>query len=395
MKKIIFLIIFLLTLSFSNGENVNIDNKISFNLEFDKYFREDLNNYVYIKTATNIRKEANTKSKIIKRVSSNNKLPILEEIKDINNKVTWYKVKLDDNRIGFVSAKIVLKRGFNWQKATRRAIELNNFINLAISNNKAIYYIDCYQSLSTTTDGKIDEYGNAANQSIKAYYDNNKYINLQDRSIFTIESEDEKSIYIKTFSYGERLYRLNKNVRRMIKNSNITTEINKFIYVDRKSQTQITLERNEESGIFNVNAVGFVTTGITGGKGFVTPYGDYLVAYTKPIMKYVSDFEVEEILDKIGNVIETKPKIVGEAKMAIRFSGGGYLHGIPATYGDGIEERKKHTESKLGTFELSHKCVRHADDLIKYVYNWVNEDGIKDKKSGFIYPKEAVIVMVE
>lgn len=384
MKKIYILLMLILFTSFSN--------EVTLNLKFDKYFNEELNSYVYITKNMNIREEASTKSKIISKAKPKDKLPLLEEVLDSKGKTTWYKIKIDGKE-GYVFAKNNKKRGFDWQNASEEANKINDMILEGIKENKKIYYLDYYQSLLLETDGVDDKYGNSANQSIKAYYDNNKYINLQDRALVFIEREDDKYIYIKTLSYGDDIYKVSKKFKKRFKESKLDKLVNKFIYIDRNSQTQITLERNEDN-IYNVNAVGYITSGVAGGYGFVTPYGDFLVAYTKPIMKYASDTQTEEVLDSKENVVKKKPVIIGEAKMAIRFSGGGYLHGIPATYGDNIEARKKYTESKLGTVELSHKCVRHADDLINYVYDWVNEGAKRDKKSGFIYPLEPVIVIV-
>ena len=113
-------------------------------------------------------------------------------------------------------------------------------------------------------------------------------------------------------------------------------------------------------------------------------------------MAYASDTETEEILNSKGEVIGKRPIVIGDARNAIRFSGGGYIHGIPSTFEpkDNREKRKKITESKLGSIPLSHKCVRNDDEIIKYIYDWVN-GGNKIQKNGFTYPAKNVIVIVE
>lgn len=374
---------------------VEDDIKYSLNLEFDKYFDEDLNHFVYVKNSVNLREKPTTKSKLITKLKPKDKLKVLGLIKALDGS-KWYEV-VYNNQKAYLHSAYVIKRDFNWQKAIKKAEKINEFINQAIENNEKIYFINSYVSLNTETTGKKDKYGNAANQSIRAYYNDNKdYINLQDRALFKIIGEDDRYFLIKTISYGDTIYKVPKNYKKNIVESNINSEINKFIYVDRHSQTQIAIEKNKETGIFNVNSVNYVTTGISKGTGFVTPYGDYLVAYTKPIMAYVSDTEKEPILDKNGNQIGEKPIIVGDAKKAIRFSGGGYLHGIPSAYEpkENREARKKVTASKLGTIPLSHKCVRNEDDAIEYLYNWVNGKN-KISKKLYTYPEENVIVMVD
>lgn len=65
------------------------------------------------------------------------------------------------------------------------------------------------------------------------------------------------------------------------------------------------------------------------------------------------------------------------ANYGIRFSGGGYLHGIPLKDESveklGSEEkviaRKKISELNLGTFRASHKCVRNVDEFESFLYH--------------------------
>lgn len=396
------LLIFLLFISLNIFSNDNIDyiekfennlEGISFDVKFDKYYDEDMQHFVYINNNSNIRELPTTKSKIVKKIRKGSKLPVIALVKDLYNDDKWYEIKDEDNRY-YIHSKIVIKREFNWEKAVERARKINEFIELSNMDNLDIYYINSYVSLDTETTGKKDKFGNPANQSIKAYDDKGDYINLPDRTLVNIVGEKEEYILIKTLSYGDEIYKVSKKDRRKIRKTNIVSNINKFIFIDRKSQNQITIERDPLTDIYNINTVAYVTTGITKGVGFVTPYGDFLVAFTKPVMLYADDYEKEEIFDENGNKIGEKPIIIGDANFAIRFSGGGYLHGIPSTYGDNREERKKNTESKLGTIELSHKCVRHADDVIEYVYKWVNGNN-KRNKNGHTYPEENVMVIVE
>ncbi|WP_066900808.1 L,D-transpeptidase family protein [Streptobacillus notomytis] len=369
---------------------------ITLNLEFDKYFDKNLNQFAFIKATTNIRDLPSTKdSKVVGKIKNGIRLPLLGVIKGDDEK-EWLEVMYKDEK-HYIYAKNAEIRGFNWQKAVEKANKVNDFIISAIKDEKDIYYLHSYISLNIESDGKEDKYGNVSNQSIRAYYDNNKeYINLPDRSLFTLEGEDDNYVHIKTLSYGDEIYKIPKMYIRRLKKSNISEIINKFIYIDRNSQTQVSIERNKETNIFNVNTVGYVTTGTTKGVGFVTPYGDFLVAYTKPVMLYTSDFEREDILNSNGEKIGERPIIIGDAKFAIRFSGGGYSHGIPSTFEpkENRKERKKMTESKLGTIPLSHKCVRNADDVMEYLYKWVNGNG-KTDKNGFTYPEENVIVIVD
>ena len=354
-------------------------NEYTLNLKFDKYFNKEFNHFVYLNKQTAIKSAAISNSKTIKILNKGTKIAYKGKVigKDKNE---WYMIIYNKN-IAYIPKNSGIMRAFNWQKAVKLGNAINIFIENTLNEGKKIYYIDVY-NLVSSTDDKADKYGNLDNQSIKAYTDKLSFINLADRSLFTIVKEDSKFVYIKTMAYGEEIYKIPIKNKRYIRRLNITDDVNKFIYVDRHSQTQVTIERNRETGVFNVNNVGYVTTGLSSGAGFVTPKGIYTVAYTKPVMPYTSDTDPK--------------KIVGDAKYAIRFSGGAYLHGIPSTYDpkESREERKKITASHLGTIPLSHKCVRNEDDSIYYLYKWVNGNN-KIQKSGFTYPEENVIVIVD
>ena len=382
--------------SYTYIENYVTENpNYTLDVKMKKHFNEELNYHIYIRQAVNLRKNPNIKDKVLKKLPIGYKIGTTGLVKAKDGS-KWYEVTYNKEKY-FIPSTAGIKRAFNWQRAVEKADKINMFISNALNSNKDIYYVDSYVSLNTGTEGKKDKFGNAANQSIKAYYNNNKdYINLPDRALFTIVGTDSKYISIKTMSYGDEIYKIPVAFKSRIKKSNIKSSVNKFIYIDRHSQTEVVIEKNKETGIFNVNTVGYVTTGINKGVGFVTPYGDFLVAYTKPVMAYASDTETEEILNSKGEVIGKRPIVIGDARNAIRFSGGGYIHGIPSTFEpkDNREKRKKITESKLGSIPLSHKCVRNDDEIIKYIYNWVN-GGNKIQKNGFTYPAENVIVIVE
>ena len=391
MKKYTLLIFFIAfpLLSFTVEETVN--NKENIVVEEVKEISEKkirtneytlnlkFNHFVYLNKQTAIKSAAISNSKTIKILNKGTKIAYKGKVigKDKNE---WYMIIYNKN-IAYIPKNSGIIRAFNWQKAVKLGNAINIFIENTLNEGKKIYYIDVY-NLVSSTDDKADKYGNLDNQSIKAYTDKLSFINLADRSLFTIVKEDSKFVYIKTMAYGEEIYKIPIKNKRYIRRLNITDDVNKFIYVDRHSQTQVTIERNRETGVFNVNNVGYVTTGLSSGAGFVTPKGIYTVAYTKPVMPYTSDTDPK--------------KIVGDAKYAIRFSGGAYLHGIPSTYDpkESREERKKVTASHLGTIPLSHKCVRNEDDSIYYLYKWVNGNN-KIQKSGFTYPEENVIVIVD
>lgn len=156
--------------------------------------------------------------------------------------------------------------------------------------------------------------------------------------------------------------------------------VQKYIFIDRKNQNLFAFEKNSETGIYTVLRTALVTTGKNGKYGFETPFGNFLVAISKPLMAYTSDIDTTQI--------------IGDARYATRFTGGAYIHGIPSLYEpkETRNARKSITESKLGTYPLSHKCVRIKDGVAKYIYTWLGAK--KVNKAGHRTPVEPVIVIV-
>ena len=85
--------------------------------------------------------------------------------------------------------------------------------------------------------------------------------------------------------------------------------------------------------------------------------------------------------------------IGGVAKFAVRFSGGGYLHGIPVNTHFKGETALTDTAAKIGTYKESHKCVRHFDDQVGFIVDWVNA-GSKIKDGDNTIPEEPVVAIV-
>ena len=63
----------------------------------------------------------------------------------------------------------------------------------------------------------------------------------------------------------------------------------------------------------------------------------------------------------------------GYARYAIRFSGGGYLHGTPINYDEEINKEffMKQKETTLGTFTGTRKCIRTTEEHAKFLFDWM------------------------
>lgn len=384
MKKIFGLLILLSTFSYSFEYLKKFSDErpkhIEFDFKFNKYVPKDKDHYVFTKKKVNLREKPGITSAVISTLNMHKTLKVIGLVEN-GKKEKWYEVVTQKGKIAYVRKDMVIKREFDFITAVDKAINFNEFIEKNVGNIKVINkYIPLSDEVVSI---KKDKFGNRGSQSVKIYSDKElkNFIYLPDRSLFVILDQNEKYFTILTSAYGSDKYYMPKSNLKYIKDSGITEYINKFIFVSKNSQNQITYERNSQTGMYNILSVGYVTTGKDSEFGYSTPKGEFLVAISKPLMAYTSDIE--------------KDKIVGDALYAVRFSGGAYLHGIPSMYEpkENREARKNITASKLGTYPLSHKCVRNQDDSIKFIYDWIGSK--KVNKAGHRTPEEPVIVIVD
>ena len=357
---------------------------LTFNYKYKKNSPIDMDEFIFIKTASNIRKEPNAKSSILKKANYSNKFKVVGKVKTNSSEGSseWYEVYFD-GKLGYVLAANAIKRKFDWEDMVKKIEKENNFLKKAANNGQTVYVLDDYTPLGGGSGSSKDKFGNRENQSERGYLNSNftgSFINIPDRSLMTIVEETKNYLKVRIDAYNGEYY-IKPSIKRLLKNSRINGEITRFIYVDRSSQNEMIVEKNEGTNTWNVVTTSFVTTGKDAGNSYATPYGNFLIAYGKPVMQYT------------GSDNKT---IVGDAKNAIRFSGGGYMHSIPATFEPKatIEQRKAVTARKIGTFEESHKCIRHYDDQIKFIYNWLGNSS-PGHKLGYRTPSVPTVMIVK
>ena len=356
---------------------------LTFNYKYDKNSPKDMDDFVFIKTATAVRKEPNTKSGVLKNAAYSHKYKVIGKVKTNvpGGTAEWYEVYFD-GKLGYVLAANAIKREFDWNDMMKRAEKTNNFIKEAVAKNQKIYVLDDYTPLGGGNGSSKDKYGNKENQSERGYLSSSfkEFINIPDRSIMTITEETDKYIKVKIDVYDDKEYYLQKSNKKLLKDSGIKEEISRFIYVDRHSQNEMIIEKNKGSNSWNVVTSSFVTTGKDGNGSYATPYGVFHVAYSKPVMQYTG----------------SAGTVVGDAKNAVRFSGGGYMHSIPSLFEpkETRSQRKAVTAKKIGTYPESHKCIRHYDDQIKFIYDWLGNASPGDK-NGFRVPEVPTVMLVK
>ena len=356
---------------------------LTFNYKYDKNSPKDMDDFVFINTATAVRKEPNTKSGVLKNAAYSHKYKVIGKVKTNipGGTAEWYEVYFD-GKLGYVLAANAIKREFDWNDMMKRAEKTNNFIKEAVAKNQKIYVLDDYTPLGGGNGSSKDKYGNKENQSERGYLSSSfkEFINIPDRSIMTITEETDKYIKVKIDVYDDNEYYLQKSNKKLLKDSGIKEEVSRFIYVDRHSQNEMIIEKNKGSNSWNVVTSSFVTTGKDGNGSYATPYGVFQIAYSKPVMQYTG----------------SAGTVVGDAKNAIRFSGGGYMHSIPSLFEpkETRSQRKAVTAKKIGTYPESHKCIRHYDDQIKFIYDWLGNASPGDK-NGFRVPEVPTVMLVK
>ena len=356
---------------------------LTFNYKYDKNSPKDMDDFIFIKTATAVRKEPNTKSGVLKNAAYSHKYKVIGKVKTNvpGGTAEWYEVYFD-GKLGYVLAANAIKREFDWNDMMKRAEKTNNFIKEAVAKNQKIYVLDDYTPLGGGNGSNKDKYGNKENQSERGYLSSSfkEFINIPDRSIMTITEETDKYIKVKIDVYDDKEYYLQKSNKKLLKDSGIKEEVSRFIYVDRHSQNEMIIEKNKDTNSWNVVTSSFVTTGKDGNGSYATPYGVFHVAYSKPVMQYTG----------------SAGTVVGDAKNAVRFSGGGYMHSIPSLFEpkETRNQRKALTAKKIGTYPESHKCIRHYDDQIKFIYDWLGNASPGDK-NGFRVPEVPTVMLVK
>ena len=364
-SKLIFIQLFILTtinlFAFSGQKDWSTiaiyDNKIPENIIINEKFKgghPKVLDYVFVRARTaNLREEPSTKSKILGKYYYNTKLIALSKIYDYGN--TWYYVEDNKGTKGYISANLVKKRIFRFQKALDKIHELENFIITQRKLGREVASTNSYVPNPDNVNFKRqkDKYGNTLDQSTDTIaVGSNEHIYVPDRSILSIIEKRQTTSRVKVASIKEELIIKNSAISF---NPAISSHFNKVIAIDIANQNMIIFEKIDDE--WQVISYVYSKTGIESQLGFETPKGFFVA----PVAKYVMPYNGEGG-DKQGY-----------ARFAVRFSGGGYLHGTPLNYDEEINKEffMKQKELTLGTFTGTRKCIRTTEDHAKFLFNWM------------------------
>lgn len=335
------------------------DNQIPENIVVNKKYSEapEVVDYVFVRARTaNMRDLPSTKGKIVKKYPYDTKLKALEKVLNYGN--IWFYVEDSQGNRGYISANIVRKRMFRFQKALDKITELENFLVEQRKLGREVASTNSYIPNPDNQNFKRekDKYGTSLDQSSvgKSVVDGED-IYIPDRSILSVIEKGKTTSRVKVANIPEELIVPNSSISR---NPKIQDEFSKVVAIDVSNQNMIIFEKNSEK-VWEVISYVYSKTGIESKLGFETPRGFFVAPMAKYIMPYNSEIGERE----------------GYARFAIRFSGGGYLHGTPINYDEEINKEffMKQKEKTLGTFTGTRKCIRTTEEHANFLFNWVVE----------------------
>lgn len=336
-------------------------------------------NYIFVRSVdAPIRTKPSANAKVIVSLPFNAKLNVLEEIQSEGN--NWYKVELEDTdgnkEVGYISSHLAELRVFRFEEMTRRINKLQNFLQEKSAEGKKLAVINTYRPNPSNTNmsRKKDRHGVSADQNARASY-NGETIYIPDRSLLAIESENGGTANVDVCSIPEKPLKVDKSV--LSSYPNVNPNFRKVIAIDLKNQNQGIFEKN--GGTWELIAYTLNKTGIESALGFDTPRGYYLVPTLKYEMGYRDEYN----------------RASGFAKYAIRFCGGGYIHGTPIEFKEDINRDffLQEKDGTLGTVEGTRKCIRNKESHIQFLFNWAT-NGKVNRESNGQSPAENVMVIV-
>lgn len=311
----------------------------------------------------NVRKEPNTQAEVVKEGVYGEKYSLIETVEgeyiDGHETSHWHKITYKDGdtvATGYIYAPLAQVRRFQFDKMYQQLIdtqnEVDHNITAYISNYKN--YNGSAPKLNGATN---DDFGYRRDQSAAGYVepDMNAYFRyLPDGMLVNVLEETEDFYRVKPLSFdGEYWVK-----KKYVSFENSIEDLTQVVVVDRKYQNSGTFEYRDGKWVL-VSYV-FVTTGKEGQYALPTPLGQYMAIQKRDRFLYYADGTKE---------------IAGYAPYAIRFSGGGYLHGVPVEYiirdGQKIDPGLQEYLHTLGTIPRSHMCVRNYTSHAKFLYDWM------------------------
>lgn len=314
-----------------------------------------------LNTNVNIREEPTTQSSVINTGVYGEKYSLIETVRgeflDGYESDEWHKItfkKDDEINTGYIFAPLAHVRHFQFDKMYQ---ELTEIKGEADAHTTA--YISNYKNYNGSAPrfngGTNDDFGYRRSQSAAGYVEPDKaayFRYLPDGILLTVLEETENFYKVKPLTFdGEYFVE-----KKYVSFDNSIDTLSQVIIVDRKYQNCATFEYRDDKWVM-ISYV-FATTGKDGEYALPTPLGHYMTIQKRDRFLYYAD----------GTTT-----IAGYAPYAIRFSGGGYIHGVPVQYivrdGNKIDPGLQEYLHTIGTIPRSHMCVRNYTSHAKFLYD--------------------------
>jgi len=334
---------------------------IKMDLKYDKYLTSF--DYLLVLDAAKVRKGPGLDEEVIRTLQKNEKVPLIAEVKgeylEKWESDSWYQVAWregDEVKIGFVYAPLGEVRRYQLEKME----EVLKYLKEE-SDKGELAYISNYKDANgrppLLNGSAWDEFGYRRSQSAAGYYSPQKGSNFRyipDGMLVRVLEERDGFTKVNVIGWEGEYWVQNKYINR----KNTLKDLKKVIVIDRKFQNEGVFEFIE--GQWTLVSYTLATTGKKGTYSLETPLGYYMAIQKRDKFLYYEDGTQE---------------IAGYAPYAIRFSGGGYIHGVPVNYikeeGSLIDPGMKEYSITMGTVPLSHMCVRNYTSHAKFIYDWV------------------------
>ncbi|MBQ3436955.1 MAG: L,D-transpeptidase family protein [Fusobacterium sp.] len=355
----------------------NYDNKvptdISVNIKYNKY--PNVLDYVFVTSrSANLRKspETNSEANILGKYTYDTKLKLLARIKYQGN--FWYLVEDAKGIKGYIAASVAAKRTFRFQMALDKVNELEKFINDSVDNGIKMGSTNTYVANPNheNLSWQRDKYGTGIDQNLIGTAANGEKIIIPDRSVVKILADRGEKLLVKALSIPEEL-EVPKN--RVTLYPNIKRGFKKVIVLDLANQNFTVFEKNSDD--WEIISYVYSKTGIDSQLGFETPKGYFTIPTAKYVMAYNDESGQKQ----------------GSARFAIRFTGGGYIHGTPVNEQEEVNREFfiRQKEFTLGTTTGTRKCVRTTEGHAKFLFDWLVRNPNKNNNSQHITDDAYVI----
>jgi len=342
--------------------NTQIPENIAVELKYDKYLISY--DYLLVLKNANIRKLPTVEGEIIGNIGAMERISLVAEVKgDYLEKWSsdsWYQVEWEEKgeiKTGFIFSSLAEARSFQFDKMVEGIEVLEQSV---LSGPLA--YISNYKNVNgipPKINGQTwDSYGYRRSQSAAGYLEPNKsseFRYIPDGMLVQVLDKKDGFTKVKVVGFEGEYWVLDK----YINTKKPLTKLNKVIIVDRKNQNQGVFELID--GQWTLISYGLSTTGVKGTYSLETPLGYYMAIEKRDKFLYLEDGTTQ---------------IAGYAPYAIRFSGGGYIHGVPVNYkmdnGKRIDPGMIEYLHSIGTTPRSHMCVRNYTSHAKFIHSWAD-----------------------